>query len=101
MPPVVVAAAVIGRMSLPTLIGVVDWQSVWLAVVEVVDVDVEVEVEFVDEVDVEFVSPPASATGTPPAGVLLAEADWACAYAAIPPETITSIAATVRIWSFP
>jgi hypothetical protein len=103
------AVAVIGRTSLPTVTGVVGWHSVWFAVVvEAVDVTVVVDVEFVDDdvefvddEDVEFVSPAANVIGARPAGVLAEPADWACAYAAIPPETRTSIAATVRIWSLP
>ena len=97
-PPVEDPLAVIGRTSLPTLMGVVGWHSVWFAVVVDV-VEVVVDVELV--VDVEFVSLLAKAIGAPPAGVLADEADWACAYAAIPPEIRTSIAATVRIWSLP
>lgn len=100
--------AVIGRTSLPTLTVNGGWHSVWLVVVDVVVVvvvvelveDVEdVEVEFV--VVVEFVSLPANATGVAAAGRPPDDADWFTAYAAIPPETRTSIAATVRICSLP
>ncbi len=35
------------------------------------------------------------------AGASDLELSWACAYAAIPPEIRTSIAAAVRIWSLP
>ena len=73
--------AVIGRTSLPTLVGVGGWHSVWFAtVVKAAAVDVEVEDDADEGVELEL---------------------WACAYAAIPPETMTSIAATVRIWSLP
>jgi len=102
--------AVIGRTSLPALPVDGGWQSVWLSlvvvVVEIVLV-VEVEVEKVVSVSVdanidgvELLSLAADATGAAAAGVPEL-ADWFCAYAAIPPETMTSIAATVRIWSLP
>jgi len=82
-------------------------------VVEVVDVEVTVAVEVtvlvtVDVevvelvcVEVEFVSAAASATGAEPTDRLADDADCPCAYAAIPPEIRTSIAAIVRICSFP
>ena len=88
------------------------WHSVWLVLV-VVDVEeivlvVEVEVENVVSVsvdvnidDVWLPSWSLAGTGADAAGVPELGAYWAWAYAAIPPETITSIAATVRIWSFP
>jgi hypothetical protein len=82
---------------------------VWfvLVVEDIVDV-VEVEVENVVVVsvdvnidDVELLSWAAGAPGAEPAGAPELGAYWFCAYAAIPPETSMSIAATVRIWSLP
>ena len=76
-------------------------------VVTAVEVDVElvevelVEVELVDVVVVEFVVSGASAKCAAPEGEFAAWNDWLCAYAAIPPETRTIMAATVRSWSLP
>jgi hypothetical protein len=112
LPPDEDPLAVIGRTSLPTLPVNGGWQSVWFALVvvdveEIVDV-VEVEVEKVVVVsvdsnidDVELSSLAADAPGAAAAGVPGLGAYWFCAYAAIPPETRTSIAATVRICSLP
>jgi len=111
--------AVIGRTSLPTLGGVC-WHSVPLPVVvdvvDVVDVFVMVVVDVIVVVNVVVESAGCICNGVEPLPLVvgaLAEAedgtpvapvvedDWFCAYAAIPPEIRTSIAATVSIWSLP
>lgn len=116
MDPVDVApAAVIGKTSLPTSVADGDWHSgaggvvvVLDAVVVTVTVDVTVELEEVVWVDVDVVVEEevelvVSGTSATCAGAdaLAADTDWFFAYAAIPPETRTSIAATVRSWSLP
>jgi len=105
MLPVEDPVAVIGRTSLPTLPVDGGWQRVWFSLVveEIVDV-VEVEVEKVVVVSVDVNIDDAelsSAAATGAAGVPVLGAYVLCAYAAIPPDTKTSIAATVRSCSLP
>ena len=111
--PVVVVVELlgpIGRTMCPTGLTELGWQSGGgVVVVEEEEVVVTVFVEvtvlvtvlvFVELVDVELVLAPANAIGAVP-GVTAVSAVWFCAYAAIPPEMRTRIAAAVRIWSFP
>jgi hypothetical protein len=111
MLPVCDPAAVIGRTSFPTLAGDVGWHNVATVVVDEVNVVVDVIVV----VNVVVVAAGSTWSGAEPLSLVVGaldaeegvpvvpvgENDWFCAYAAIPPETMTSIAATVRIWSLP